>query len=994
MPRRELFTAAERAELIAFPPDEGDLIRLATLSRSDLAYIRQHRGDHNRLGLSVLMVYLRFPSRVLAPGERPYAPLVGIIAAQLNILPAVWDLYATRDETRREHLQELLARLQLRQFDREHYKALSDYLLPVAMQTTRTMVLARSLVTELRSRRVLLPTGAVIEALCGAVLTRAQRATYRQLTASLTVVHRAALDALLVVPSGESTSPLAWLRQPPGAPSANAVLAHLARLHAIRDLKLPADLGRDVHQNRLLRLSREGTQSAVFQLLDHEPVRRYATLVAILMDATATLTDETLELHDRLIGTFFNKAKHRYEQAFSADGRALNDKVRLYAKVGAALIAAKTDNTDPFVAIEAILPWEQFIASVDQAEQLSRDEAFDALTLVTNYFSTLRKYAPLFLKAFEFRGAPSAQGLLAAIATLRTMNESGARKVPPNAPIAFVPPRWARSVGTGDHIDRQYYEFCALSELKNRLRAGDIYVAGSRQFKDFEDYLLPPAVFAAQQREHRLGLNIPTDAKAYLTERIESLRAALDETNRLAASDALPDARLDKKGLHVSPIEDDGPPEAKRLRDKIYGLLPRVKITDLLLEVDRWTGFTQHFTHLKTGAVVADRSLLLTAVLADAFNLGLEKMAAACPGTSLAKLAWLVAWHIRDESYGKALAHLVNYQHQLPFAAYWGSGTTSSSDGQRFRAGGHGERAGNQNAKYGGDPGVLFYTHVSDQYAPFYTKVINANVRDATHVLDGLLYHESDLRIEEHYTDTAGFTDQVFALCHLLGFAFAPRIADLAEKRIYVPGKAGDWPALTPLIGGTLNQRLVETQFDEALRLTASIRQGTVTASLILRKLAAYPRQNSLAIALREMGRMERSLFMLQYIRDPGIRHRISAGLAKGEARNALARAVFFHRLGEIRDRSYENQRYRASGLTLVTAAITLWNTVYLERAVTMLKTVQSVDDSLLCHVAPLGWNHIALTGDYNWHANKRVAKGGFRPIRRPTAVESATEGA
>lgn len=193
----------------------------------------------------------------------------------------------------------------------------------------------------------------------------------------------------------------------------------------------------------------------------------------------------------------------------------------------------------------------------------------------------------------------------------------------------------------------------------------------------------------------------------------------------------------------------------------------------------------------------------------------------------------------------QVLVKFADTQHKLPFAAHWGEGTTSSSDGQRFRAGGHGESAGNRNAKYGCEPGVLFYTHLSDQYAPFYTKVINANVRDATHVLDGLLYHESQLRIEEHYPDTAGFTDQVFALCHMLGFEFAPRIADLADKRIYVPGKPGDWPNLIPLIGGALNAKLMEHQFDEVMRLTASIKQWTVTASLILRKLAAYPRQTA-----------------------------------------------------------------------------------------------------------------------------------------------------
>ena len=381
---------------------------------------------------------------------------------------------------------------------------------------------------------------------------------------------------------------------------------------------------------------------------------------------------------------------------------------------------------------------------------------------------------------------------------------------------------------------------------------------------------------------------------------------------------------------------------------------------------------------------------MLTAVLADGINLGLTKMAEACPGTSLSKLSWLSAWHIRDETYSKALAELVNYQHKLPFAAYWGEGTTSSSDGQRYRAGGRGESAGHLNAHYGNDPGVLFYTHVSDQYAPFYTKVINAAVRDALHVLDGLLYHESDLRIHEHYTDTGGFTDHVFALCHLLGFRFAPRIRDLADTRIYVPDKADRESALGPLIGGVLNQTLIEQQFDEVLRLVTSIKHGTVTASLIMRKLAAYPRQNSLALALREIGRIERTLFTLEWLQDPALRRRVNDGLNKGEARNALARAVFFYRLGEIRDRPYENQRYRASGLNLIVAAITLWNTVYIERAVDSIRIEHEIDDSLLQHLSPLGWEHVHLTGDYVWHANRRVAKGRYRALRTPKSSTSS----
>ena len=150
-------------------------------------------------------------------------------------------------------------------------------------------------------------------------------------------------------------------------------------------------------------------------------------------------------------------------------------------------------------------------------------------------------------------------------------------------------------------------------------------------------------------------------------------------------------------------------------------------------------------------------------------------------------------------------------------------------------------------------------------------------------------------------------------------------------------------------------------------------------------KLGSYPRQNGLAVALRELGRIERTLFALDWMQHVELRRRVQSGLNKGEARNALARAVFLNRLGEIRDRSFENQRYRASGLNLLVAAITLWNTVYLERAIQSFReSGQDIDETLLPHLSPLGWEHINLTGDYIWRQNRLVEQGNFRPLRTP----------
>jgi len=137
-------------------------------------------------------------------------------------------------------------------------------------------------------------------------------------------------------------------------------------------------------------------------------------------------------------------------------------------------------------------------------------------------------------------------------------------------------------------------------------------------------------------------------------------------------------------------------------------------------------------------------------------------------------------------------------------------------------------------------------------------------------------------------------------------------------------------------------------------------------------------------MALRELGRVERTLFTLDWLQNVELRRRVNAGLNKGEAKNTLARAVFFNRLGEMRDRSFENQRYRASGLNLVIATIVLWNTVYLERIIQHMKdTGQTVNENLLKHLSPLGWEHINLTGDYVWQQSKVMEKGEFRSLQR-----------
>ena len=183
-------------------------------------------------------------------------------------------------------------------------------------------------------------------------------------------------------------------------------------------------------------------------------------MVAITLDFGASLTDQAIDLFDRLVGGIFRKAEGRHARAFQADARAINEKVRLYARVGAALITAQTDQQDAFGAITSVIPWERFCKTVAEAEALARPEEFDAFQNLGEHYAGIRRWSPAFLAAFEFESVPASASLLRAIEVLREMNSKDTALLPKSVPTSFVRQRWAAHVMPGGVIDRRHYELC------------------------------------------------------------------------------------------------------------------------------------------------------------------------------------------------------------------------------------------------------------------------------------------------------------------------------------------------------------------------------------------------------------------------------------------------------------------------------------------------------------------------------------------------------
>jgi len=276
------------------------------------------------------------------------------------------------------------------------------------------------------------------------------------------------------------------------------------------------------------------------------------------------------------------------------------------------------------------------------------------------------------------------------------------------------------------------------------------------------------------------------------------------------------------------------------------------------------------------------------------------------------------------------------------------------------------------NARYGQDrygQGLGFYTHVSDQHDPYSVRVMSATSHEAPYVLDGLLHHGAGLRIGTHYVDTGGASDHVFILCALLGFRFCPRLRDFPDRKLAAFEAASAYGDLSPIIGRRIKEDVIREHWDDLLRLVASLKAGTVLPSAMLKRLAAFQRQNQLDLALQELGRIERSLFiMLDWLESPQLRQHCQAGLNKSEQRHALAQVICTFKQGRIADRGHDAQQFRASGLNLVIAAIVYWNSTYIADAVVHLRDRgQPVPQALLAHTSPLTWEHIGFSGDFLW---------------------------
>ena len=846
------------------PEDPGAYF---TLSDRDRSRVRRQRGGRNRLGFAPQLCALRHLGCVPDRLRSVPSAVIAHLARQVGIAPESLPAYGDRPHTRTDHFQEVVTFLGFRKARTGDIRDLRTWLVARALEHDRPTLPLQLACEKLRTDRVVRPGPTRLERLVVAARQGAQQQTFQLLAPLPSGETKAMLDGLLVLGSDREVTTLAWLRRAAVSDSPKAILGNIEKFDFLRRVGVERWQVEGLNANRLKRLAQVARRSSGQALQRMPEERRYPILVAFLHQSLTDVTDEAIDLFDRRLAEAYARAGRDPKGFHDAAAKTVNETARLFGELARVVLDPAVRDIQLRRAIYREVPEETLRRAAEETSRVVRPADDNGFDFLRRQYGHLRQFVPTFLTASTFQSNIDPDPPLEAVDLIRRLGDRRGRASPRTSAVDFIPARWRpRAIGEQGRVDRAYYELCMLSESRAALRAGEAWLGPSRRHADPETYLIPKDLWPAGRGEARRQLQAPEDGESRLKQRGAELIGPSDRVDPLLGrDDGVP---VEGGDLIVTRLEAEERPESvKALEQRIDERLPHVDLGERLVEVDGWTGFGHRFEHAG-GAEPRHpepRRRLYASVMARGCNLGLTRMAQVAD-QSHDGLAWCSTWYVREEAPRAAVAAVVNFQHRRPLSRHRGGGTLSSSDGRRFPVSGKVRNATALPRYFGYGRGVTFYTWTSDRFSQYGTEVIPATMRDATYVLDEVLDNETESTILEHTTDTAGYTDLVFALFDPLGLQFSPRIRDLGDQRLDRLDREGVYPNLGPRLKRRIRRDLTLQRWDDLLRVAGSLKRGRATASLLIARLQSFRRQNALIRALQEYGRLVKTIFILRYL--------------------------------------------------------------------------------------------------------------------------------
>jgi TnpA family transposase len=942
------------------------------LTETELAFIRATaRGDTGRLVLATLLKTRQDLGCFLALDELPPGIVVHLAAQLGQAAPQAWPDEVRRTKSLYRYQATVRAHLSVSPYGDAGESLITSTVLEAAETMSDPADLINRAIETLQTAAIDLPAFSTLDRLVKRLRAEVQGRIYNRVVARLTAEHTAALDALLIKPTGSSTTAFNRLKQTPGPVAPKTIRLWIERLDWLGGLIDPDPLLEGIAHTKLRQFAAEAAALEVSELLDISQHGKRATLLlALLRQARMRCRDELIEMMLRRIRRTQAAAKEQLE--------ALHDQHReieevLIGVLGQVLETAQAQETDDAFGcqVRKLLSERGGVETLaEQCETVSAWHRDNDLPLLWPIHARYRSLLFRLLDLLDIRSATQDRSLLDAMAVVGKHRHTRRNELSDAVDLGFASQRWQSFVIKRRSepliLDRRALEVCIFVHLADALQAGDLYVVGAEDFADYRAQLLPWSECEPRLAAYCAALGIPergVDFAAALKAELTTLAAEVD-----AGFPDNSELSIDEDGTpHLKKLTATAQPnELAEFEQEIRARMPERHLLDILKHGEHWARYTRHF-----GPPSGSDPKLAQAVQRYIFtvfgygcNLGPNQAARHAPKLATAQsLRRINAQHITVDKLEAAMVDVIDQYARFPLPRLWGDGHAAIADGTHVKLR-ENNLMGSRHIRYGGYGGIAYH-HIADNYIALFTSFISCGVWEAVHILDGLMKNRSKIQPDTLHADTQGQSEAVFGLCRLLGIKLMPRMRGISDAIFYRPSKSVRYEHIDALFGGEIDWDLIATHARDMFQIVLSIQAGRVMPSMLLRKLGTYSRKSLLYRAFRELGRVERTLFLLRFISSMDTRRTIRAETTKVESYNDFLDWVSFGG-PVIRSGDPVEQEKQLKYASLVANAVMLSNVTDMTGVLaSMAKDGHRVTPELVACLSPYTREHIRRFGQY-----------------------------
>lgn len=964
-----------------------ELLEHFTILENEIALVSNFNNT-GKLGFMVLLKYFQMEARFPKSKDEVPLAILGFLSKQLQINPGKFDEYLFKGRSFKRHKATIRTHFGYSPPSAEAYQKVYDYLGTDVQWYDRKKVRA-DVVLHYRKMKVELPSMGRMERLVDSLVHKGELAFHEETGAKLSTVTKERLDRLVQSMDGTSNGGVPdfnTLRSDAGRIGLESIFKEMDKLTTIRELEVPDSLFASTPVAILEKYRLRVASELLGEIREHPDNIRHTLLSIFLWTRQREVTDNLVELLIQVVHKISSNAEQKVVKEFVKDFKKVSGKYNILLKMA----ERSLQNPDGAVR-DVIYPVAKEKTLRDLVKELKRnDSAFKGSVftkIMGSYSRHYRKMLPDMLAMLDFRSNNDRhRPAIEALEILRKYMGTDLKYLQLNGSLpidGIIGPAMKKHVVQKDRegnrsISKMEYEIFVLQALREKLRCKEIWVSGADRYRNPEEDL--PRDFEEKRSDYYGSLNRPEDPEPFVNALKSEMEKKLLKLNGSVPND--PDVKIySRKGGRISltPIgRQPDPQNIDDLKRDLMGKWPMISLLDILKETDLRVDFTD-LLHSTADREILDsavkRKRLLMVLFALGTNTGLKRMSGSMGNQiTLDNLRYIKRKYINKDNLRNANIAVVNAIHRARMDRFWGGGTTScASDSKKFGA-------WDQNLmtewhiRYRGR-GVMIYWHVEKKSSCIYSQLKSCSSSEVAAMIEGVLKHCTDMKIDRNYVDTHGQSEVAFAFSHLLGFSLMPRFKSLSKKKLYLPNNdiKDKLPNILPVLTRAIDWKLISQQYDQMIKYATALKLGTAKAEAIMKRFTRNNLQHPTYKALQELGKAVKTIFLCEYLSSKPLRTEINQGLNVVENWNSANGFIFYGKSGEISTNNIEDQELSVLCLHLLQNSLVYVNTLMIQEILMEDKWKGLLVEEDLRALTPLIYRHINPYGRFELDMEKRI---------------------